>query len=401
MIELTVLSAVMVVFKAAFAGADLDRKVGAEVVSTVLNGLLRTTSAEDPVLALIRDDVKQLTVAPYVDAMGGGHRYLAEAQVSPPMREERLKLARGRLVDAASAAQRLGVPMLIANAELAIAKCDALLGAAAHARMALVRAAAALEVAIEDLEVSNARLRWLNEARQQQDSSVSQWLSRLVDRELVRAADIEAAERALDEVMATLTGYLELYSEVQTALLAAAGHDRPVIWAPPLGGSIRNGLRDKAVIITAGAAPVCGFGLTLCVERLLVWRPPEAGGKLVADLLAHLSADEPRWLYCCSAAVPIGPAPLAPTPITARAAETRAANPTRSLLSHFPFIFEGVQSPDSISFRLPAGSRRGWLRVPIAGATIDVLHIRPSRVAAGGVRISTGGCFRIPVTPGA
>ena len=107
MIESLVLGGIITLFKAAFAGDDLDRKVGAQVIGSVIDGLLRTTSAADPVLLQVHRDVMDLKTAPYEQAMASGHRYLDEARLSPGSRSERLNKARDHLVHAASAAEVL------------------------------------------------------------------------------------------------------------------------------------------------------------------------------------------------------------------------------------------------------------------------------------------------------
>lgn len=379
MIESVVMSAVVVLFKAAFAGEDLDRKVGAQVIGTVIDGLLRTTSASDPVLHQIHRELKQLATAPYDQAMAAGHRYLEEARVASGARHERLKLAREQLVNAASAAEGLKVPLLTANAEFAIAKCDVLLGSPEHAEMALRRASAAIEAAIEALDVSASAWRNLRDAKYKQDESVGKWLERLTSGSgLVRQAEIAATESSARDALASLVVLTDLYSQVQTAILATAGLEHTVMWGPPADQNIEHGLRDKAVVSATAGRAVSGFGLTLTVERQALWQPE---GRLSADLLVRVTAREDRWVYC-RAQIALG----APAMLTRDAATIRASDSV-------PWL---VNPPGAMSFTISKGSYRGWLRVPAESASLDTVNLRVSRLVDGR-RISTGACIRIPV----
>lgn len=381
MIESMVLGAVVVLFKAAFAGEDLDRQVGSQVIGTVIDGLLRTTSTTDPVLLQIHQEIKELKTAPYDQAMDAGHRYLEESRLSIAVRGEKLKLAREQLVNAASAATRLKVPMLTANAEFAIAKCDVLLGMPEHAEMALRRASAALEAAIEKIDVSATIWRSLVSTKFTQDESMGKWFDRLTSgMGLVSKADIAAAEQTTRGALASLVAVTELYSQVQTATLAASGRDNIVVWAPPADEDISSGLRDKAVATAAGGVPVCGFGLTLTVERHVIWRPE---GKLAVDLLMSMTAREDMWLYC-RAKLSIGP----PTTDTKDAAAVRASDAA-------PWL---VGKPVSTMFTVRKGTYRGWLRVEAESEALELVNLRPSRLD-GDRRISTDASFRIPLTP--
>ena len=382
-IELSVLGAVVVIFKAVFAGEDLDRKVGADVLATVFGGLLKTTSATDPVLLQVADDVKQLKMAPYENAMAAGHRYLDEARLAAPARSERLQLARQQLVDAAAAAQVLQVPLLIANAEFAIAKCDALLASPTHAGMALRRAAAAIEQAIERLDINAlaARYRMLIEAKQKQDNSVGEFLTRFGSGlGVIKKGDIEAFDKTAQAAMTSLNQLTELYSQIQTATLASTGHDNVVMWAPPAEGGVLQGLRDKAVTIASGATPVCGYGLTVKAEQRVLWRPE---GKLVADVLLSLTAREEGWLDCRAWSGSATPAAISQSAVAARQAST------------LPSL---TNPAGAVSFSVRPGSYRGWVRVPSDFQSIERVEIRLSRMD-NGRRKQSGACIRIPTTP--
>ncbi|MEU6381906.1 hypothetical protein [Streptomyces sp. NPDC046909] len=370
MIEMVILRAVMVVFKAAFAGEDLDRKVGAQAISTIFDGLLKTTSTSDPVLQQIQADVKHLTTAPYEAAMAAGHRYLEEARLATETRVERLRLAREQLVAAASAAEGLKMPMLIANAEFAVAKCDALLGSAAHAGMALRRASSALEGAIERLDIAGyrSRLYGLEVGKHKQDESLSNWLTELTSGSLVKKKDIEAAERTLEGARASLAGMTDLYSEVQTAALCAGGREGVVVW--------ESDATYKAVATVRGTAPVCGFGVTLCVERQIVWR---SGSQLLVDLLLQLTTTEDREIHCST-----WTATTEPMRVADDADTQRLADPTPPLLS-FP----------ARTFLLPKGNYRGWLRVEPRGNHVERVDLEINRFE--GDRRVCGGGIRIPI----
>lgn len=377
MIESVVLGGVVTLFKAAFAGHDLDRKVGAQVIGSVIDGLLRTTSKTDPVLLQIHQDVKDLKSAPYDQAMASGHRYLEEAKLSIRARDERLGKARDQLVAAASAAGVLEVPLLIANAEFAVAKCDVLLGEPAHAEMALRRSSAAIETAIEKVDVSASSLRLLVNAKFEQDESVSKWFERLTSGGLVKKADIATAEASVREALNTLIVLTDLYSEVQTATLAAAGWDTTVVWGQAADENVLAGLRDKAVAVAPTGVPVSGFGLMLTIEGQVVWRPE---GKLVVDLLVRVTAREDRRLYC-RARLGIG----RPNAVTAGAAAVRGSHPAPWLVP-----------PGTTTMTLRKGSYLGWLRIPAEGESLEVVNIRPFRLTENG-QASTDGCMRIPI----
>lgn len=379
MVESVVLTAVMVLFKAAFAGEDLDRKVGADIISTIFNGLLRTTSPTDPVLLKVYEIVKNLDGRAYNQAMVAGHRYLAEAQLSAEVRTERLKLARARLVEAASAAEDMNVPLLLANAEFAIAKCDALLAAPAHAAMALDRAAATLEQAVEKLDASGAEYRWrtLCNAKFEQNGSVSGWLTRAADRDLIRQRDIDALAKAADDMQVELHNLTTLYSEVQTAILASTGHGQPVLWVQPTGQSIRSGLDAKAGTTVTGDAAVRGFGLTLQVERQLVGR--DSGKGLVVELLLNLTVHDDRLLYCRGFASPGALPPSVQPRLRGLAGLHGPLNPA-----------------GATTFVVPKGSYHRVLTVPVEGETVDTVKIRISRSLSGGRRADTGACIYVP-----
>ncbi|GAA2398033.1 hypothetical protein Cme02nite_06550 [Catellatospora methionotrophica] len=381
MLEFTVLSAVLVLFKAAFAGEDLDRKVGADVISTMLSGLLRTTSPTDPVLLKVYEIAKELNAADYRQAMSGGHRYLAEARLGTGIRPEKLQLARAQLVDAASAAARMDVPMLIANAEFAVAKCDALLAAPLDAAMALDRAAAALEQAIEALDDSGAtyRLRMLREAKSAQDGSVSNWLTRAADRDLIRQRDLDNLVKAADDLQSELLELTALYSEVQTAALAADGAAQPVLWAPPEGQSVQTGLDAKAVTTATADAPVRGFGLTLQVQQQRIAR--DAAGGLTVALALKLTVHDERLLHCRVMASP-----------TARPAAPGAG------LRGLTGILAPLNPPGATSVLVPPGSHQRVLTLPVEGGAVDAVKIRISRPTGLGRQASTGGCILIPVS---
>ena len=95
--------------------------------------------------------------------------------------------------------------------------------------MALDRAAAALEQAIEALDDAGAtyRLQMLREAKFAQDGSVSNWLTRAADRDLIRQRDLDTLAKAADDLQSELHELTSLYSEVQTAILAGDGGDPP------------------------------------------------------------------------------------------------------------------------------------------------------------------------------
>lgn len=378
MIESIVLGGLVTLFKAAFAGEDLDRKVGAKVIGTVIDGLLRTTSKTDPVLLQIQQDVKDLRWAPYDQAMTSGHRYLEEARLSTADRSLRLGKARDQLVAAASAAEDLDLPLLIANAEFAIAKCDVLMTEPAHARMALRRSSAAIERGIEELDVSANVYRALTNAKFEQDASLGKWFERLTSGSgVIKKADIGAAETSLRRALDNLVVLTDLYSEVQTATLAAAGGSTPVVWGQAASDHILAGLRDKAVVSVETGIPVSGFGLVLTVERQVVWRPDN---DLVVDLLLSIIAIEDRRLYC-SAENGLGE----PSAITPDAAALRDAHPAPWLVP-----------PGTTSLTLPEGRYLGWLRAPAHGESIHVVNLRPYRITGNG-QASTGGCMRIAI----
>ncbi|MDI1461320.1 hypothetical protein QEZ54_10105 [Catellatospora sp. KI3] len=383
MVEPIMLSAVMVLFKAAFAGEDLDRKVGADVMSTLLGGLLRTTSPTDPVLLKVYEIVKSLDSRAYQQAMAAGNRYLAEARLSTGVRTERLKLARERLVDAASAAESMNVPMLIANAEFAVAKCDALLAAPAHAAMALDRAAAALESAIEKLDVHGAGARWrgMRDARYLQNDSVSHWLTRATSGDLVRQRDLDALGRTVADMQAELGDLTALYSEVQTAELGSAGHGQPVVWAMPAGQTIQSGLDAKAVATVTGSAPVRGFGLTVQVEQQQVRGPLEQG--VLVELLLRITLEDDRRLYFRGSAAP-----------AARPAAVRPLLPRLSALH--PLL-----NPDgATTLHLRKGRYHHVLNLPVEGQAVDLVKIRISRPTGGGRYAETGACVYVPIVTG-
>jgi hypothetical protein len=378
MVELTVLSAVMVLFKAVFAGEDLDRKVGADVISTMLGGLLRTTSPTDPVLLKVYEIVKDLDTKEYHRAMAAGHRYLAEAQLSAEIRTERLKLARERLVAAASAAEIMQVPLLLANAEFAIAQCDVLLSAPEHAAMALDRAAATLEQAIEQLDIAGAGYRWrmLCEAKSGQDGSVSTWLTRVADRDLIRQRDIDALAKVADDMQTELRSLTTLYSQVQTAILAAAGHGRPVSWTQPEGQNVRTGLDAKAVTTLTGHSVIRGFGLTLHVEQQPLGRGSAEG---TVEVLLNLTAHDDRLLHCRGLATP--------------------AAPTTNLLPRLRGL-TGLHAPvnpaGTATFTLPKGSHQRTITLPVQSSVVNAVKIRIARPAGQGRQVDTGGCVYIP-----
>ncbi|GHJ47515.1 hypothetical protein Cs7R123_48570 [Catellatospora sp. TT07R-123] len=376
-----VLGAVLVLFKAAFAGEDLDRKVGADVVSTLLGGLLRTTSPTDPVLLKVYEIVKNLDSRAYQQAMAAGHRYLAEAQLGTATRAERLKLARERLVDAASAAESMNVPMLVANAEFAVAKCDALLAAPEHAAMALDRAAAALESAIEKLDVHGAgsRLRSLNNARFTQNESVSGWLNRAASGDLVRQRDLDALGRTVDDMQTELQNLTSLYSEVQTAKLGSAGHAQPVVWAQPDGQTVRTGLDAKAVATVRGQDPVRGFGVTVQVEQQQVGR--SLGQGIVVELLLRLTLDADRRLYFRGSASP------------AAARSTRLLPMLRGLSGVHPQLNPG----GAATLHLRKGSYHHVLTLPVDSGAVDLVKIRIARTADRGLYADTGACIYVPL----
>ncbi|WP_203695584.1 hypothetical protein [Catellatospora coxensis] len=383
MVELTVLSTVLVLFKAAFAGEDLDRKLGADVISTVLGGLLRTASPTDPVLLKVLELAEKLDVRDYKKAMAGGHRYLTEAHLGPTLRIDRLHLARTQFVDAASAAEAMEVPILVANAEYAVAKCDALLAAPVDAALALDRAAAALEGAIESIDTPGAAYRWLrlNEAKFAQDSSVTNWLTRAADRDLIRQRDLDAAGKTADDLQRDLRELTDLYSEVQTAALAGTDGARPVLWAQPPGGNVRAGLDAKAVATLGDDAPVRGFGLTLRVEQRRIGQAL-SGGRIV-ELALNLTVHDDRILHCTGAYLPaVGP-PTEP-----------AGSPLR--LRGLTALLAPLTPPGSGTVAVPRGSHRRVLTVPL-GDIEDTVKIRISRPSSGGRQASTGACLYIPL----
>lgn len=379
MIGSVVLGAVVVLFKAAFAGDDFDRELGSRVAGTVIDGLLKTTSKSDPLLQQIHHEIRQLQTATYDDAMAAGHRYLEEVRTAPAFSDERLRLARQELVAAAAAAERLEVPLLIANSEFAIAKCDALLAAPEHAEMALRRSSAALERAIEELDVSASTWRNLANAKVAQDESIGAWFERLTSGSgIINKSDIEQAERQAGQAFASLTALTELYSQVQTASLAASGADHIVVWTPPPDENFSHGLRDKAVTNCAIGTPVRGFGVTLTVERQVVWRPE---GTLAVDLLLALQVAEERRFFARAKLSTAGE-----TPETRDAASLRAADSSPWLLG----------KPSAPMFNVGPGRYRGWLRVEAEGEAIDMVNLRPTRLDGGRMH-PTGGSFRIPV----
>lgn len=383
-LELTVLSTVLVLFKAAFAGEDVDRKLGADVISTVVGGLLRTASPTDPVLLKVLELAEKLDVRDYKQAMAGGHRYLAEARLGPTLRTDRLQLARAQLVAAASAAEAMEVPMLRANAEYAVAKCDALLAAPADAAMALDRAAAALEQAIEALDTAGAANRWrmLNEAKFAQDGSVTNWLTRAADRNLVRQRDLDAAGQAADALLRELQELTELYSEVQTANLAGADGAHPVLWTPPRGQTVQGGLDAKAVTTLAGDAPIRGFGLTLRVEQRRIGQDL-AGGR-IAELALNLTVHDDRILHCRGAIMPaVGPPTLS------------AGSPLQ--LRGLTGLLAPLNPAGATTVAVPKGSHRRVLTVPGVTEAVDTVKIRISRPLPGGRQADTGACLYIPL----
>lgn len=379
MIESLVLGGIITLFKAAFAGDDLDRKVGAQVIGSVIDGLLRTTSAADPVLLQVHRDVMDLKTAPYEQAMASGHRYLDEARLSPGSRSERLNKARDHLVHAASAAEVLDAPLLIANAEFAIAKCDVLLAAPAHADMALRKASTALESAIAKVDMNNSVWLSLKNAQIEQGQSVGKWFERLTGPGLVKKTAITAAEETLVKRLRNLEVLTDLYSEVQTAVLAAGGSETPVVWGQPAGASATDGFRDNALAYAHPGQRLSGFGIQLEVQRQVLWRPD---GELVVDLLLWVEVLEERILYC-RADIGVG------TPI----AETENPAVKRALDSRGWLI-----PPDTTDVRLAKGAYSGWLRIPAHGTSLDSVTIRPCGVAHPHGLRPTKACIRVPIT---
>lgn len=378
MLEMALLGAVITVFKAAFAGDDLDRKVGADVMSTVLNGLVRTSSPTDPVLLQVRDLLEREAIAPYERAMDSGHRYLEEAQHNPARRAERLALARERLVDAASAASRpVRIPALVANAELAVAKCDALLGEPLDVDTALRRAAGAAEEAIQELDTSASALTNLRDARFRQDESVGVLLSNVLERNVTTKADLARAESAARAAIATLGTLTDLYSEIQTATLTAAGGGTPVIWAPPPEAerTLSAGRWGKAVAVLDPPGLTCGFGLTVQAERVLVWRPDD---EIVADVLLRLTSRSDLWVNGTV------PAAAEAARVDGEAAAIRAASPAPDLVP-----------PGTREFAVPPGTYRGWWRLPVRYSA-DEVHLELMR-NVDGRRLALGGTIRIRV----
>ncbi|MFC7241565.1 hypothetical protein ACFQO7_03635 [Catellatospora aurea] len=384
MVELTVLSTVLLLFKAAFAGEDLDRKLGADVVSTVLGGLLRTASPTDPVLLKVLELAEKLDIRDYKQAMAAGHRYLAEAHLGPTLRTDRLHLARAQLVAAASAAEAMEVPMLVANAEYAVAKCDALLAAPADAAMALDRATAALEGAIEAIDTSGAAYRWrmLHEAKFTQDGSVTSWLTRAADRNLISQRDLDAAGKAADTLQRELQELTALYSEVQTALLAGTDGAHPVLWTQPTGQTVQGGLDAKAVTTLAGDAPVRGFGLSLRVEQRRVGL--SASATPIVELALDLTVHDDRILHCRGVVLPsVGP----PT----------AAAGSAPYLRGLTALLAPLNPPGATTFTVPKGRHRRVLTLPLDNDAVDTVKIRISRPLSGGRQAPTGACLYIPL----
>lgn len=111
MIE-SMVKAVLVVVGAVLKGDRLDGRVGGDIVTTLLSGLTSSLRVQEDHLRQIEAKLDRLAAASYRQSLHEGRRYLDEARSGSSdasRRNEKVSLARERLVAASSAAVDCGL----------------------------------------------------------------------------------------------------------------------------------------------------------------------------------------------------------------------------------------------------------------------------------------------------
>jgi len=242
------------VIEALAKGKPVDREVGGGIGVNLLQALIRSTASQDSAVARLEEKVDRLVLQSYRTGLDQGQRYLDEARATGSVAPERLSAARSHFVSASSHAADAGLFAEAADVEVSIAACSALLGDVTAVGMGLGRAADLLERAMQAKPVRTDHLNQVvTDRARQEDASPGDFLSGILARGHVSAADVKSATSEVASALASWRDFLAAYSRVQTLIGRQRGLPGDVQWdlpaaSPPdqRGGRLLNALSSAA-----------------------------------------------------------------------------------------------------------------------------------------------------------